>query len=567
MIFLVKRLICSDQSGYWRLSAVLGSLLFLMTMFPAEGHAQVPGEGARWFGTTGKTRPYDTAALKEAQERTLESAGMMDGPINPDEYLVGPNDFLNITIWTRETQQFETIITPDAKVLIPTVGAVDVRGLTLGETAEKIRKAVSSQYRVESDVSLLKMRQFKVNVIGTVHQPGTIIATPATRVSEAIDLVGGALQRADRRHVLLYRKNTEGPRQEIPVDLLYYYAEGDLNSNPTLLDGDVIRVNILDPEKIVEISGKVNAPGEYTWHEGDSISSLLRVAYGFTVDADRDSIEVVSVGDRGKMIRRTYHSALPDGGVTDDRTLQIGDRIYVRPKPQYRDRNQVVVEGEVEKPGFYPIVPGQTRLRTLIESAGGFTEDASILDARLIRRQAINQDDEYFAYVNAIESERRTPEEAEYFRTKLLENRTQGSMTINFRDVMNNDEEQNLVLIDDDSLYVPKRVNYIRISGKVKNPGNFLYSPEYSYHDYIAKAGGYGWRAEVDETQIIKGRTGDRLPAEDEGEYRLEPGDAIYVPEEKPGNFWEGFTTTITIVAQVATIIAVVVSVVPNSGN
>lgn len=564
MIFLVKALFHSLATIRTLPMVALSTVLLISLFVPTTSTAQVTGEGPRWFGSTGKSRPYDTAAIKEARERTLESAGLMDGPIDPITYRIGPNDFLSITVWTQETRQYETIVTPDAKVLIPTVGAVDVRNATLAEATDRIQKSIAKQYRVNADVSLLKMREFKVNVIGAVNQPGSIIATPATRVSEAIDLVGGALPRADRRHITLYRKSPNGPRQEILVDLLYYYSEGDLNVNPTLLDGDVIRVNIVDPVQIVQISGKVKAPGEYTWHEGDSISSIIRAAFGFTVDADTDSIEVVSVGEKGDIISRTFHSALPDGRVTNDRKLQISDRIFVRPRPQFRERNQVVVDGEVQKPGFYPIVPGQTRLRTLIEYAGGFTEDASILDARLIRRQATNQDDEYFAYVNAIESERRTPEEAEYFRTKFLENRTQGSMTIDFRDVMNGDEEQNLLLIDDDSLYVPERVNYIRISGKVKNPGNFLHSPDYTYQDYIAKAGGYGWRAEINETQIIKGRTGDRLPADDEDEYTIEPGDVIFVPEEKPSNFWEGFATTITIVAQVATIIAVVVSVVPN---
>ena len=565
MIFLVNTLIRSISSIRSFFLLASGLCILSMLAFPDTGYAQVTGEGARWFGTTGKNRPYDTTALKEAQERTLESAGLMDGPIDPATYILGPNDFLSITIWTRETLQFETIVTPDAKVLIPTVGPVNVRGVTLSDAADRIKEAVAKQYRVDADVALLKMREFKVNVIGAVQQPGSIVATPATRVSEAIDLVGGALQRADRRHIILYRKSVNGPRQEIPVDLLYYYSEGDLNANPSLLDGDVIRVNIVDPVKIVQVSGKVNAPGDYTWHDGDSISSMIRAAFGFTVDADTDSIEVVSINDRGDIVSRTYHSALPNGGVSNDRTLDIGDRIYVRPKPQFRKLSEVVVEGEVLKPGFYPIVPGETQLRTLIEATGGFSPDASILDARLIRRQVINQDDEYFAYVNAIESERRTPEEAEYFRTKLLESRTQGAMTIEFRDILNGDDGQNLPLIDDDSLYVPKRVNYVRISGKVKNPGNLIYSPEFTYLDYIALAGGYGWRADVNETQVIKGRTGDRLPADDEDEYRIEPGDAIFVPEEKPGNFWEGLTTTITIIAQVATIIAVVVSVVPNN--
>lgn len=566
MIVLVKDLFHSLVSmRFLSISAVL-ALCFFFSAVSSQSQAQpVAGEGPRWYGTTGKSTPYDTAALKEAQERTLESSGLLEGPIDPGTYLIGPNDFLTVTIWTQKTLQFETLVTPDAKLLIPSVGSVDVRGLTLDETREKVQQAVSKEYRVKSDVSLLKMREFKVSVIGAVHQTGSVVATPATRVSEAIDMVGGALQRADKRNVVLYRRLADGTNIELQVDLLAYYATGNREANPTLLDGDVIRVNILDPSNIVVVSGRVKAEGEYTWNPNDSISSLIRASFGLTADANPDSIEVVSVNNEGQIVSRTWHRMLPDGSVTNDRTLDVGDRIYVRPIPKFRERSQVVVAGEMKKPGFYPIVPGETRLLDVINAAGGFTLDASIADAGLTRRQAEGQDDEYFAYVNAIESERRTPEESEYFRTKLLENRKQGYMPIDFRALISGDPNQNVLLIDDDSLYVPKKINYIRISGKVKNPGNFLYDANYDYLDYIAQAGGYGWRAEVSETQVIKGRTGDRLPAEDTEEYALEPGDAIFVPEEKEGSFWEGFTTAITIVAQLATIVAVVVSIVPNN--
>lgn len=540
------------------LPIVLLGILWSVSIFAQQ--PPVTGEVGRWYGTTGESRPYDTTALKEKQERTFESAGLLEHPIDPNAYTVGPNDIMNITIWTEQTRQFQVMVTPDAKVLVPTVGEVDVRGMTLNQAADRVRKAVSKEYRVDASLSLARMRQFKVSVIGAVHQGGTVLATPATRVSEAIDLAGGALQRADRRNILLYRLTGQGKQEVLRVDLLPYFVRGDLSSNPQLRDGDVVRVNILDPSNIVQVYGEVSANGEYTWQEGDSISTMLEAAFGLTVQADRDSIEVVSVNDRGEIVSKTYHRMLPDGMVTNDRALQIGDRIFVRPKPKFRQLHQVVVEGEVQRPGVYPIMPGVTRLRTIIEAAGGFTDEASIIDAALIRRQAEDLDDEYFAYVNAIESENRTPDESEYFRTKLLENRKLGYMTIDFPALMQGDESQNLLLINDDSLHVPELVNYIRVSGKVKNPGNFIYEPAFSYQDYIARAGGYGWKADKGETQVIKGRTGDRLPADDREEYDIEPGDAIFVPEEKPGNFWQGFTTAMSIVANLAAIVAVAVS-------
>lgn len=545
---------------------ILSLLLFTLALITTnQVHAQpgepVSGEGPRWFGTTGKATPYDTASRKQLSSLALESAGLLEGAIEPDEYYVGPNDALSITIWTANTKVQDVLVTPDGKALIQSVGEVNLRGKTLAEAEEAIKKAVARVYNVNASVSLRKMREFKVSIIGAVKTPTSVSATPTTRVSEVIDLAGGARPSdANKRDITIYRKVDSKNRVEIPVDLLPYYAFADYDSNPFVADGDVIKIGIVDPKKVVQIIGAVAQQGEYPWRANDSISTIINASFGLTADAKRDSIAVITKNEAGEIIRQTWHSMLPDGSITDDRPLMNGDEIYIYQKPKFLERNQVVVRGEVSQPGVYPVIPGTTKLREILAVAGGFTEKASLLDAVLIRRNAIGKPDEYLAYILAIEPENRTPAEAEYLRTKLLEGQKQGLMIVDFNALMQGDETQNLTLIDNDSLYVPKEVDYIGISGKVKNAGNFLYRPGFGYEDYIAMAGGYGWKAEKGETQIIKGRSGDRLPAEDRENYTIEPGDAIFVPEEKPGNFWEGFATALTIVTQTAAIVALVLS-------
>ena len=552
-------------------SARLRFLLLVLIAFPfavplsGQPDEPVSGEGPRWFGTTGRVTPFDTAGRKELTGRALESAGLLEGAIDPTKYPVGPNDGLTVTVWTTQTKFYDVLITPDAKALIPTVGEVNLRGKTLAEAEKAIQKAVSRVYSTESSVSLRKMREFKVNVIGAVRFPMAVTATPTTRVSEAIDLAGGASQKGNKREIVIIRRSDSGTKQEIPVDLLPFYAFADLDANPYVRDGDVVKVNFVDNEKIVQLYGEVVSPGEFPWREGDSISTILNASFGLTVDARRDSVEVVSVTEQGEISSRTWHTILPDGTVTGDRLLQNGDRIFVRRKASFLERSQVVVDGEVRQPGIYPIIPGTTRLRELLTAAGGFTDKSSLLDAVLIRRNSIGQEDPYLVYILAIESENRTPEESAYLRTKLIEGRNQGRMVVDFIALMEGDESQNFPLINNDSLYVPERVDYIQLMGKVKNSGNFIYRPGLGYEEYIALAGGYGWKAEKDDVQVIKGRSGDRFPAEDTENYMLEPGDAIFIPEESPGNFWEGMATALTIVTQTAALVALVLSLTERS--
>ncbi len=514
----------------------------------------LPGEGPRYPGTTGQPLPYDTSALREARERTLESAGLLEGPIDPAEYRVGPNDQLTVGIPISTYIQHDLIVTPDAKVVIPRVGEVNLRGRTLAEAKTLIGDAVGRVFRVgDVSVSLKKMRQFKVSLIGAVIRPGTVVATPTTRVSEVIDLGGGASTVSSKRSIMLRRAG-----KVIEVDLLPYYARGDLSANPYVEGGDVIQVGVQDEKNVIAIYGAVQRPGEFAYRAGDSISSLIGYALGFTADALIDSVQVVSVNARGDTLDRSLFTALPDGRIIGDRPLRAGDRVFVRRIPEYLNTNQAVVAGEVRYPGVYPIEPGRTKLRDLIESAGGFTGNASVPDAMLIRRKVLQERDPKFDLIMQIDPEKRSPEDISYLRVKSTER--PGVMTVDIDALMAGRETENIVLTDEDSLYVPARKDFIKVTGKVKNPGNVTFNSGTSYEHYLEMAGGYGWRADEGETRIIKGN-GDTFLASSESNYRLEPGDTIFVPEEGESNFWAGFTTVITVLAQIGTIVAVVVSI------
>lgn len=539
--------------------------LMTIGLWPGTLRAQiVTGDGPRYPGTTGDPAPVDTSSLREGRTRTEETPGLFEGPIDPDQYRVGPGDLMTVSIVGMRSQQHDLEVSPDGNLLVPTVGKVDVRGKTLTQVERAVIAAAARVYASANvGVSLKRIRKFKVHVTGAVLSPGTVVAGPTTRVSEAIALAGGASSQADNRQiVLVHRDGTSSP-----VDLLPFFSIGARAANPELNDGDVVRVPFQDDKAIVQVFGAVQRPGEYTFHDGDSVSSMVRYVLGLTADADNDSLELVSVDDNGMIVDRTFHRLNSDGSVTDDRLLHNGDRIYVRAVPDYRRVDRVVVRGEVRYPGSYPVEQGKTRLRDLIERAGGFEADASIDDVALFRRRFASGFDPRFETINMIEPEKRTEEQMEYWWQKSREYRRPGEMTVDFAKLMRGDESQNLVLMDDDSLFVPEMKGVIRVTGKVRNPGAVGFKQGLRYSDYIGLAGGFGWRADDGATEIVKEGSGEVFLASSDDDYVLEPGDAIFVPEEKPGEFWGGLTTALTILAQVATIIAVVLSIRGSSTN
>jgi protein involved in polysaccharide export with SLBB domain len=530
------------------------STFLLLSCFADIAYAQpTAGDGPRYPGSTGQYMSYDTMMHKELQRRSAESAGLLEDAIDPKQYVLGPNDEVTLTIWTGNSIQQTLLVTPEAKLIVERVGEIDVRNKTLAEAKGLVRDAVTKVYRVSDiSLSLSHMRTFKVNVLGAVSYPGPVAATPASRVSEVIELAGGATALASKRKVYMTRNGTRRI-----VDLLPYYSEGLLDANPFVQGGDVVWVGVQDGKDVIVIQGAVARPGEFPFNAGDSISSLIRYAFGFTADAFTDSIEVVSTDTNGEIGKRDYVRALPDGSIVGNRPLRAGDRVYVRARPNFLETHRVVVTGQMKRPGSYAIESRKTTLREIIERAGGFTDNAAITDARLTRRVEIERDP-YLVQISQIDPEKRTPAEVEYFRTKILER--PGVMTVDFSKLMAGDESENITLVGEDSLWVPSQKDYITLSGRVKNPGNVIFKSGMTYENYVELAGGFGWRADDDETRIIKGRSGDTFLASSD-DYVLEPGDQIFVPEEPQGDFWEGFTQVVTVAAQLLTIVAVVISI------
>jgi hypothetical protein len=93
--------------------------ILLVLFLQAESDAQTTGgEGPRYPGTTGEPVPVDTVGNRELQQRTLESAGLLEGPINESQYRVGPNDIFTVSIFSAQPKQFDVMVTPDAKIVI-----------------------------------------------------------------------------------------------------------------------------------------------------------------------------------------------------------------------------------------------------------------------------------------------------------------------------------------------------------------------------------------------------------------------------------------------------------------
>ncbi len=509
---------------------------------------------------------YDTVAYKIGQELAKGSAGLLEREIDPRTYILGPNDVLTVSIMTSKPLEHSMRVSPEGKVLIPGVGIVDVRYRSLHEADSLIVMATKKIYRsAEVAVILSKLRTFKVVVLGQVRKPSTVEATAADRVSEVIERAGGLRFNSSLRRIKVLRYLDDTASINLDVDLQSFYRFADQENNPTLQGGDRVFVPVAFDRKIVDVRGSVPYPGRYEFIEGDKLSTMLRFAGGLAPSAFLDSVELGRITGNDGQIDRVFldlnnweSNLIVDMDLPNDIPLEAGDRINVRAKPNWLSTETVVVEGEVRYPGRYPISRNAVHLRELINRTGGFTNNALLEGAVVVRRSDFGEIDKEFVRLSKLDPSEMSDDELKYYRARAREE--EGLMAVDFELLYSEDQdENNIILQDQDSIYVPARKDYINILGRVNSPGRVVYQPNLTYSDYIVLAGGYGYRADEGGTLVIKSK-GEQFLADDFN-YKLEPGDRILVPEEPETEFIDVFSDALTIATQLFTIAAVVVSI------
>lgn len=527
----------------------------------AQRRADDPLENYILTGIKGKT--YDTLAYQTGQRIIKETQGLIEKEIDPNEYVLGPQDILLISIVAPSSKDFEVEVTPEGRLVIPQAGVIDVKKKTLAEAEKLIVNKVKSIYRAnEINVVLKDIRKFKVSVSGAIQKPAIVAATSTDRVSEIIDKCGGFKENASLRKIRLIRN--EG-KEIFIVDLFRYFFLHDKSSNPTVSGGDQIIVPFASENEYIEISGEVNKPGKFEFTLKDSLSTLVRFAQGFTQLSFLDSVEFVRMTGADKFETKILNLQewknkliSPSEPLPNDFPLQLGDRIFVRQIPKWKKPKSVIIEGEVLFPGKYAIDETTTRLLDLLRQCGGFTLQADVERARFIRQSLLDLVDPEMERLSRIPPSEMSKNELRYYQSKV--NERKGLISVNFQRLLQNpNSDDNILLQDKDSIYVPKKNEFVNIQGRVNNPGLVAYKPGYTYLDYINLAGGFGFRADAKATFIVKTK-GEQFLARDFN-YKIEPGDNILVPPTEEKTFFEIFTTGLTIVTQILTIAGVVIAI------
>jgi polysaccharide export outer membrane protein len=181
-------------------------------------------------------RSSEVPATAPAPARSAPAAVIGELQSSAD-YLIGPEDVLDIMVWKNPELSRSVPVRPDGKVSLPLVNDVQAAGLSPGALRTILGQRLAEFVPTpEVSVVVREVHSFKVSVMGAVRMPGHYeIKSPSTVLDMLARAQGFTEFAAKDKLVVLRRTGARVPFNYNKV------ADGD-QQNLAVLPGDIIVV-------------------------------------------------------------------------------------------------------------------------------------------------------------------------------------------------------------------------------------------------------------------------------------------------------------------------------------
>jgi polysaccharide export outer membrane protein len=440
----------------------------------ADSLSVLQGRGLKLFG------------LETFRRTSTRFQAVQAGPVD-ENYRLGPGDVLVLILTGDVEQAYSLNVTREGFVVIPQVGQVYVANLTVGELEDQLYSRLRRVYsgirrgpnaRTKFQISVSRLRNIQVYVVGDVVRPGAYQISGAGTVLTALYAAGGPTANGSFRRVDVRR----GDKLVTTLDLYDYLLQGKNASDVRLQNGDVVFVPV--HSGFVKVAGEVTRPAVYEVLQRETLRDLLAFAGGFSPAAYQTRVRIHRIlppetrGPAGRA--RVVVDVGPDqftSGTAPGIPMVPGDSVTVLAVAD-RLRGYVTVRGNVWVEGQVGFRPGM-KLSEAIRLAGGPKPDV-YRDRILISR--INEDSTRIQLRSAFSD-------------------TTGSVV---NDLALQEEDE--VRVFSRSAFLPTR--YVTVVGAVQNPGRVPYREGMTMRDLVLLANGVTEDADLREAEIARRNQG-----------------------------------------------------------
>lgn len=294
-------------------------------------------------------------------------------------YILGIGDTINIKIWDDYNISKNMVLTQaignGGDIYIPNSGVINVVGKTIAKAERDvldISRQKSSSFNI--DISLARMRNITVNVLGEVALPGVVSVPAESNIMDAIAKAGGITDNASIRSIIVKTKI-----EDKSIDVYDFLLGKKGTDSFRVYDGETVFVS--SGAKQVSIFGGVNSPGIYEVKNEQTFDELIKLAGGIKTTADTKEIVVNYIENRSIKSRqiKQINDAVGNLVITEINVGEI-DKESI---------NSAVVLGKIVKPGSYEVTKSM-KARDLILVAGGTTKDSYSEYMTLLKKNSDN---------------------------------------------------------------------------------------------------------------------------------------------------------------------------------
>ena len=413
----------------------------------------------------------------------------------------------------------------------------------------------------DGDIVIVPIRKSTIQIDSLVHRPGIYESKEGESIWDLINYAGGVKSYASSQIGLHRIKPFEDRKNSEPI-FSNYYLDYNKSKSVAAQDGDKILItSVFNSIHEVEIIGKVKKPGKYYFSRGMRIKDLLMLGGGFTDSTFTKSIYM----KRAELIRKDPNSPYVKiieinlNDVINEKNnsnliLQNQDRFVVHENKNFNEKENVQILGEVKIPGSYPLISYGETLKSLINRAGGFTENALNEGINIYRSRRYYEIEE----LNM---------ESATFPENIISTQQKNNIQITPNNFTDEDQSLDWIkvawqndkvkLMPGDSVIIKEKTGTINVQGQVYNPGLIEYQPGKSINYYIDSAGGVTNLGDKRNTIVIYAN-GVIVPKKLLNLPKIRDGATIVVNQkiiQEPMDISESLTSILSIISTTYTIL------------
>lgn len=472
---------------------------------------------------------------------------------NPD-YILAIGDVVNVKLWGAYEFEQQLTIDSQGNIFLPKVGVIKLLGVKNSNLVAVISKSVKRVFKenvhVYADMGIYQ--NVSIFVTGNVNKPGLYQGLSSDSLIQFIDKAGGINpQYGSFRNITVVRNNK--PYKNI--DLYDFMVDGKIEMF-ALKNGDVILIG--------SVGAYMSASGEvlrsYRFEAKDSSMSLKELARLAGIKPVVTQAIVKSYNNN--QIQITSYPLTKFDSVK----LRAGDAVEFMTD---HAATEVRVNIDGEHSGARAIVvPKGTTLGEIMEKIG-FNAQSNVDAIQLFRKSVAkmqkNLIDSHLRELEsiALTTSSATTQEAQIraaeaksileFIERARQVEPKGQVVIS-----NKDDINQIVLQEDDTIYIPTKDNIVIVQGEVSMPGAFTHVADSDIEDYIEMAGDLSARADSSRVILVSanGKAGKFRASSGEDVY---PGDSILVLPKVEGKTLQATSILTQILYQLAIAAKVVI--------